>query len=241
MATSTGQNLIDQARFEADVVNNNVVTDPEILTFVNSGVKYFHYLIVDTDESYSLSSLDFALTSTPTVAPPATPTGNAKALPADFYRAQGLDMNPDTDAAYSVPVFSFAKRNDAGYRGHRIQGGGSGGGAVVVMPWRNAGGSYRLYYATEAPQLTTVASLDSNLERVSEGIALHAAIKIRVKREQGITEQQTRLNAIIASVGTMFGNRQALPVQAPMVHSYPGLPFGFGLGRGFDDPSRNGG
>lgn len=240
MANSTGQNLIDQARFEAGVVNNNFVKDDEILTFVNSGVKYFHYKIVDTDESYSLSSIDFTLTEVPTAPPPATPTGNAKALPTDFYRAQGLDKDPDTDGAYSVPVYAFAKRNDSGYRGHRIQGGGAQGGAVIVMPARNAAGNYRLYYATEAPQLTTVTSLDSNLERVSEGIALHAAIKIRVKREQGIVEQQTRLNAIIADVGTMFSNRQALPVQAPMVHSYSGLPFGFGANRGYDDPSRSG-
>lgn len=213
-------NLRARVRQAANVENDEVVTDPEVDGYINAVAKRLWRKMNRAEETQIVLTADVTLES--------TAAGNREDLPVGFWFAVGLDFSPDTDAVCEVRSFNFAARNDVGYRGWIAQ-----NDELIVMPWRNAAGTYRLYYVPDYTALADDADeLPAMLDRLDEYIVTGAAIKVKDKREQNTESLQRELAGLEAEVAPTSKRRQSDPVAAAVVERFSGLS-GYG-----DDPAR---
>jgi hypothetical protein len=202
MASTTPQ-LIARVRQRCSVENNQVVTDDELLSYLNEALKSLYDLIIATDPSYYESSADFTLAS--------SPTGSAGALPADFYRMRGLVRYPDTTREYPVFLRPFSERRRGG---NAVEAGYTlDGNNITVVPWSIAGdGPWRLYYTPKAPQVgydaTVVVATVQALPAYTTGGGLLTATANGALVIDGVTNPATVL--VKNESATSFNNYDVL-------------------------------
>jgi hypothetical protein len=99
MNTTTLTQLITRIRERADMVGSSFVTDREVTHMVNQSVADLHNLLVTLYENYYVKTApDIAL-----------PGGNPTTVPADFYKALGVDFTTG-GMTYSLKPFMFSER-----------------------------------------------------------------------------------------------------------------------------------
>lgn len=131
--------LVTLVRQKCSIVNSQVCTDPEIVSYLNEALRSLYDLLISVDSSYYESSFDYVLAS--------SPTGAIGPFPPDFYKMRGLERYPDTTKAYPVFLLPFSERR-RGKTGYTLDGNN-----ITVVPWSVAGdGPWRLYYTPKAPQ-----------------------------------------------------------------------------------------
>lgn len=195
--------------------------DDEIAEFVNDAAKRLWRKLLTSDESQASVEYDFTADG--------TAAGARETLPTPAWRVHGLDKDPDTDRVCDVPVFDFSSRNSAGYLGFRVQ-----GQQIILSPYRNAAGNYRLWYVPDYTPLADDADeLPPALDRLDEFVVVVAAISVKDKREQDTSALTVALQLLEAEIGPVAMNRQSEPMRAPVLLSYSGLP-----GADGDDPAR---
>jgi hypothetical protein len=215
---ATLEQLRTRVRVRSNVVNNRVVLDEQVNEFINEAAKMLWRKMLTSDESLASLQAEFTLD--------ATPAGARVATPAGFWRAQGLDIYPDADNVEEVFTFNFADRNKSGYRGYRIQ-----GDELIVQPFRNAAGPYRIYYVPDyTPLVDDSDELPAMLDRHDEYIVVAAAIDVKDVREMDTSALLTRLGMLEQEIPTVAANRQSEPATAPVLERYSGMPG--------DDPAR---
>jgi|TARA_Y100000310_G_scaffold10507_1_gene11204 hypothetical protein len=92
--------LMSRVRQRADMENSTFVSDLEIRTWLNSALAELHDIMVLTFEDYYVNS---GQTYT-------LPGDNPGTLPADFYKAVGVDFNTG-GITHTVKPYSFQERN----------------------------------------------------------------------------------------------------------------------------------
>jgi len=101
MATVLLSTLISDARSSADMPVDGFVTDAEVTRWVNEGLQQLHRFLVDafeTEYAFKTEAVSFV-------------TGTEEyALPEDFYRLYGIDLNL-AGRYYALQPYTFAERN----------------------------------------------------------------------------------------------------------------------------------
>jgi hypothetical protein len=98
---STVQEMVNHVRQRSNMENCQFVTDQEIVDLLNRANTELYDIVVGTNEDYFVNS--FALTI--------TGAADAYALPTDFYKVLGVDLNIDAERSISLKKFQFTERN----------------------------------------------------------------------------------------------------------------------------------
>lgn len=200
--------LIAAVRQLSNTENSGFVTDAEITERVKEAYLELYDIVVDSFETYFLSSASYTLTS--------TPTGAVAALPADMYKALGLDRDPGTTRSRTVDrLHSYYERNAPGRLSYDIDGDN-----LYVFPYSDAAGSYALRYVPTAPAIVddvSLAALPSALQKWELFVQLHPAVAILDKREMDSSSLQGRLATLKGRIVDMAKRRDVEPKQVPLV------------------------
>lgn len=148
--------LVTRARQRADLVNNQVVTDPEWATYLNDELAEYYDTLVGEYEDYNIATADLAITS-------ATDGQNFFSLPVDFLKSRAVHRQYGSGW---IPLDPFSLQDAGAFSlqslplapgcpsvRYRIE-----GQKVVVLPVPSAPGTYRLYYI---PKYTALALSDA--------------------------------------------------------------------------------
>lgn len=150
--------LMAKCRQRVDMTNSKFVTDLELIGYINLAMADLHDILVTSYEDYYISDTDYAV-----------PGSNPGTLPADFYKALGVDlsMNGSFDGSsitYRLRPYSFQERN--AYSNplmtaavftntfYNIR-----GNEIHFIPNPTVGGVIRLYYIPEASYFVEDMSL----------------------------------------------------------------------------------
>jgi hypothetical protein len=93
--------LVDLVRKRSNMENCQFVTDQEIVDLLNRAHTELYDMVVGTNENYFVNSIDVSILG----------GIDAYALPSDFYKVLGVDLNIDTERAISLKRFQFTERN----------------------------------------------------------------------------------------------------------------------------------
>lgn len=154
MAVTTAQ-LIALAKEAADLTNvADYVTDATWVDWLNAGVKELHRLVTGKFKDTYFRTHDFTLTA-----------GQSQvALPSDFWKIKGLDIDPGTPRRREVRRFNFAERNK--FRANNLRDldparyctdrwyNVVGSGLMKIEAEEQSAGNYRLYYVPKPVTLT---------------------------------------------------------------------------------------
>ena len=151
----TVQELIDQVRERSATTNNQVVTDPEIAGYLSDAVKVLYDIFVQAWSHWFYNELSFTLAG--------GVGGNSVALPVDFQRDLGLDLNPLAATPTTVDrLDQWANRNNLAPWGNfnPIAPGVLtnrkyvlNDGQLMVLPPLSSQGDYKLSYQAQIPEL----------------------------------------------------------------------------------------
>lgn len=153
MASVTLAVLRSRVRQAADMESSQFVTDAALDGFINAEAGELYDLIVTKFRDY----FGPAMAEVPLVA-----GASEYALPADFYKLRGVDVNIGS-RWHTVPAFSFAQRNryadtSSDLRSLRYL---VRGNKLVFAPTPGAAGSVRLWYTpTRTPYVASSDAFD---------------------------------------------------------------------------------
>jgi len=203
MSTTLG-NLKTAARQRADMVNNNFVTDAELVTYINSSIAELHDLLV------SCYGADYFTTSTTT----ATVSGTADyALPADFYKLKGVDIKM-SDQFYTVKPFNWNERNRNTDLSWGLISGPSiryrlVGSNLKLVPTPSSAHVMKIWYIPKATALVSDGDVFDDINQFSEYVITDAAIKMLQKEESDVSVLFAQKQALTARIQAMANNRDA--------------------------------
>jgi hypothetical protein len=172
--------LVATVRERTDKVNSQFVTDPELVSWLNSSLAELYDLLATTYEDYQLS------VSTPIV----VAGGSSFPLPADFYKLRGVDREIGSRWVTLFPYsmqqrnrFAFPFVNVAyGYLDifYRLQ-----GNVVQLIPTQNASAVYQLWYTAKFAPLASGDDLPSYLDTNAwhEYAVADCCAKVKVKED----------------------------------------------------------
>lgn len=195
--------LRNRVRQRSDMETSDFVTDAELNGYINSSIAELHDLLVAAYGSdYFLNSHTFT-TSLAT---------NDYALPSDFYKMKGVDLNIQGNNWFSVRPFNFNERNrnqdltwglllGPSLR-YRIMGGN-----LKFNPAPDASYNGRIWYVPKAT--TLVADTDSydDLNQYAEYVVVDAAIKCLQKEESDVSVLMGQKAALKRRLEEMANNR----------------------------------
>lgn len=178
MATFTESDLRTRARRRADMENSTFVTDAEIQDYLNSSISELHDFMVKSYEDYFVSEQTYT-------APLATGGEN---LPADFYKALGVDYNSGGITS-TLRAYSFTERNiyNTPYAVidrlaepmYKVE-----GNKIKLIPGNSQSGTITLYYVPQALQFSdTVSEVDNVIPGFEEYVVVSTAIRMLMKEE----------------------------------------------------------
>lgn len=150
---TTLADIIDGAKFRADLIGSDRVSDAQWTALANESITHAWRLAAQVRPDFQFASQDFVV---------ASGTSASFALPADFFDLIDVVYAPETTSEYSLGPFAWQNRRSPGgwmpsglFSG--IATGGSScrmmGGAIYIEPATRAGGTYRLWYC---PKPTTL-------------------------------------------------------------------------------------
>lgn len=154
MSTTTEQ-LIEQAKEQADLVDVDYISDEKWLEWIVFGQRELHRYVTNQFKATYYRTYDFTL------------SGESQLLlPSNFWRLKGLDLDPDTVRRREVRPFNFQERNrfrgDTGYhdnycadRRYNLV----GSRRLQIQPQDKADGTYRLYYTPTPKPLALVRTI----------------------------------------------------------------------------------
>ncbi len=97
----TVQELVDLVRQRTNHENSQFVTDPEIVALLNRSHTELYDILIGTNEDYFVQPHPLTITA----------GTDSYALPSDFYKVLGVDLNIDADRSISLKKFQFTERN----------------------------------------------------------------------------------------------------------------------------------
>lgn len=193
MPLITTASMVTQAKERADMPVAGFISDAQVLTWVNEGLKTLHKLLVDAYENGYAYKEETATTD----------GGSDYALPTDFYRLYGLDL-VDGTSTITLQPYQRSERNvyrnapfgmDRVYRprvrydfisfvssGNTVRG-------VRLLPTPQSGLSLRFIYAPMLPDFSDSQSVDipDGWEKYA---VVYAAVQMLMKEESPVRELQ---------------------------------------------------
>lgn len=192
------------ARQRADMVENNFITDAELTSYINSSIAELYDLLVSCyGADYYTSSTTFT-----------TVNGTADyALPADFYKLKGVDVQM-ADKYFTLQPFNWNERN----RNTNLSWGLLTGPAMryrivadnlKLVPTPTSGYTVKLWYVPVATKLTSDSDTFSDINQYYEYVITDAAIKMLQKEESDVTVLMAQKAALTQRIQAMANNRDA--------------------------------
>lgn len=198
--------LRTQSRQMADMSDSTFVTNSELNNYINFAIAELHDLLVDTYGSdYFLSSVIGNTVANQT----------DYALPEDFYKVRGVDIQINNSNWSSVDNFNFNERNRSSDFGERALSG------VINIRYRVMGGflkftpipvenaTYRLWYIPKATKLVADEDTFDDINQYSDFVIITAAMKMLHKEETDVTRLAEERNRIIKRIEVTASNRDA--------------------------------
>lgn len=173
--------------------NTAFVTPPEVYGYVNDAVSELHDLMTESFQAYSISSVDFSLSSTAEY--------DLAANVPTFYKEFGvylMNVGPRP-----LPI-------------HRVDS------LVSRAPALNFAGDYRMYFVPDVPLLTVgtpstaAVDLPTEMERWKEFIVNLAAQRVMRKRQKDTGELAQREAVLRKRIEDAAPNRTSEPTKIPM-------------------------
>lgn len=194
--------LITQARQRADQVGSQFVSDSEALDYLKLGYQNFYDLVVQSNNTYYLSSFDITLVSGQQDYP----------LPADFYKLLGMDLMATVGAPVTLRPFQWNERNRYKYAGLTTMAGpvyryNLLGSNVRFTPIPGTG-SIKVYY-TPLAVLPTADTDNMDTMGFDEFLILSVALKMLAKEESDTQLVAAELAAQRERVQTMLADQDA--------------------------------
>lgn len=212
MSTSSVATLLEirnTAKQYSDLVNSNFITDAEWNGYINlSYFELYDLLIQKYGDDYYVAS-PYSITT--------AGTSQRYALPADFYKMLGLDLQVGSspDSWVTIRPFMFAERNQYalpnmqsffGYTNlkYRIN-----GNFLMLIPIASAGQVLRLWYCPRLTELTADTSTVDGISGWQDYICVDAAMKAVCKQELDPSALMARKQGLIARIESAAENRDA--------------------------------
>lgn len=184
MASVSLATLRTRAKSRCDKANDSFVSDSEWNTWLNAGLDELHGLLVRTGEPYKESSSSFTTSGVETVA-----------LPADFFRATGVDLQV-SGLWFDLDSFDWDDRNrlrnvpsSTGRESRYCIRGGN----LILLPVPPSGLSGRLNYTPQRTQLSGDSDTFDGVNGWEEFAVVHAAKKALEKGEEDASHLQAEL------------------------------------------------
>jgi len=177
--------LVTQIRDVADMTATAFVTDAEIVRYLDKSYRSLYMKIVKANKSFFVTSYTINVVS----------NQDTYALPADFFKAVGVDLliNDDNDNRITLSPFNFNQRNRnktrfyafTSYRGFRYY---FRGDDIVFTPIPDAANTVELWYIPDPTSITaTNQTITVNPAVIEDYLILDAGIKCLQKEESDVT------------------------------------------------------
>lgn len=169
----TTEDLLSLAKEAADLTNvEDYVTDDTWVSWLNAGALELHRKVTKKFKATYFRTWDFTLTA----------DQSEFALPSNFWRLKGLDLDPDTVRRREVRPYNFAERNRYRFEVMRTVDPAMfctdryynlvGSSLLRVQPQESAAGNYRLYYTPKPKTLALARSITR--DTVNDAVAAGA-------------------------------------------------------------------
>lgn len=193
-----------QSRERADMVESEFVTDTELLSYINSSLAELHDLLIAAySEEYYMTEYEFVGDGS-----------QAYALPADFYKLRGVDIQDNGDAWRTVKRFNFNKRNEGDNPSMQLMG-------LPYIQYRLVGSNirfnkipdgnttFRIWYYPASVKLAVDADEFDDINGYAEYVIVDAAIKMLNKEESDVSVLMAQKEALRQRLIGMADNRDA--------------------------------
>lgn len=204
MALVTKGSLRDQARQRADMVNSKFCTDSEIDGYINKAAKKLYNFLVEAYPEYFLADNPFTINLVAGT--------DAYALPADFFKAFGVDWVSGTTRLPLKP-FMWSERARFGTSAqpqamrYRLQ-----RGKIRFRPPPASTGQIDLWYIPTLADMVSDSDTFDGINGFEEYIVLDAAITMLDKEESDSVKLTNDRDKIEADLRSIAANRdQAAP------------------------------
>jgi hypothetical protein len=204
MTAVTLATLRTRARERADMPAAGFIPDSAtgIDAFINEGVQRLHEKLV---EAYASDYVEKQQSFTTTGA-------DSVALPADFYKLLGVDLNSSDGTVVTLAPFPRGMRNV--YKnsandglGYRTRFKLSGANTLRLLPAPTAGMTGVIWYSPAATLLTATVDFVDFPNGWERYVVLYTAIQMKMKQESGIGELQTELLKMEAELQSIADRR----------------------------------
>jgi len=201
----TLEDLQLRCREAADMVNSQFVTDPELIRYINSSAQeLYDILIMAYGEDYYVkpAPLEFAI------------SGSEDDLPADFYKAVGVDAKIGGDYVTLKP-FEFSERNRYSEPSSALLSNGSPiryklfGDKIMWSTGAHTGTTVRIWYIPAMTELTDPADTINGVNGWEEIIVVDTAIKMKAKQEDDVNLLMVRKQELLRRIEKAAQDRDA--------------------------------
>jgi len=219
--------LRDQAIKRADMETNAHFGTAEVNDLINSSLAELYDLILSSYEDYFVKSTPYQITLTPGT--------DRYALPSDFYKLHGVDvqLSQSQSTWISVSPFNFSERNLYNWMPvawnvwglpsvkYRLE-----GGYIAFLPTPTLPAAVaRLWYSPAPTQLAADGDTFDGVAGWTEYVVVDAAIKMKIKEEEDASELEQRKALLGQRVITMAAGRDSgRPATVTDVHKLNSWP-----------------
>ena len=204
MKTVTLAEIKTRSREMADQDNSTFVSNSELLSYINASYAELYDILVSRNEDYYTISTELTVTS-----------GNSSvALPSDFYKLRGVDIQLDSAGNWSaLPKFNFNNRNIRNANVSRLLSGQFNVSYRIVkdslnfVPTDSASGTYRLWYIPAYSTLSDDADTVDGVNGFEEYIVIDVAMKMMAKEESDTSHLERMKQAMLQRIENMAQNR----------------------------------
>lgn len=199
--------LKEQCRQRSDMENSEFVADDELRAYINASLAELHDLLIGAyNEDYYMEEHQFASDG----------TSVAYALPADFYKLRGVDVQQSTNGDWAtVKRFNFNRRNEQQnaftwnllglpYLEYRLVGSN-----IRFNRIADANLNFRIFYHPKSVELVLDTDEFEDINGFVEYVIVDAAIKMLNKEESDTQVLMAQKEALRQRITAMAQNRDA--------------------------------
>lgn len=208
--TKTLAQLRAAVREQADMVNSQFVTDSTLTSFINSSLSELHDLLIQKfGNNYAVAPPFSYLTDG---------TSDRYALPEDFYKLLGVDLDLGGDPAMRVTLrpFNFSDRNKYVYPHVTPMLGRHSnlryklvGNTIWFTPRPQSNLTLTLWYVPRMAELVNDADVADGVSGWLEYVVVDSAIKCLMKEESDVSAHMARKEQLRRRIEEAAENRDA--------------------------------
>lgn len=206
MRAYTVEDLMKKVRQRTDQETSSFISDEELIDYIDGSFADFYDQITGLYEQYNLTFATIVTAAD-------TQIYN---LPANFYKAQGIETATSGGKKVSLERFEWADRNNTTDDIGQVSDVGTNveynimGNTIMFNPQPQAGLNITVWYTPSAPKLTSKSQIVDGINGWEELIIADASIKVYEKQEQDPGVFMSQKKRMIERMQEMGQNRDAV-------------------------------